>query len=208
RVAKALRNKGITLGQLKRSEEALAAYDEVLRRFGEATELPLREQVATALVNKGYRLGQLKRSEEELAAYDEVLRRFGEATELPLREQVAMALNGIGFKLLCEAKQIWANGEAGKAKQHLLLAQEKIVASLERRPQEPVALGNYGYIQFLLGEKEHARELLTQAITIGGEKIRQGELEDADIHPLPQDEEFRALVQIIPLQQKGQVGSA
>ena len=73
------------------------------------------------------------------------------------------------------------------------------MASLERRPHEPVTLGNYGYIQFLLGEKERARELLTQAITLGGEKIRQGELDDANLHPLPQDEEFRALVQSIPL---------
>ncbi|MDZ7305400.1 MAG: SIR2 family protein, partial [candidate division KSB1 bacterium] len=98
-LARALLRKGYVLGQLNRSEEALAAYDEVLRRFGEATELPLREQVARALVNKGYRLGQLNRSEEELAAYDEVLRRFGEATELPLREQVARALVNKGYRL-------------------------------------------------------------------------------------------------------------
>jgi len=197
-VARALVNKGFRLGALNRSEEEIAVYEEVLRRFGQAAELPLREQVARALFNKGVRLGALNRFEEELAVYDEVLRRFGEATELSLREQVAAALNGIGFHLLCQAKQAWANGKESEAQPLLLTAQEKIVASLEHRPDEPVALGNHGYIKFLLGEKEQARELLTKAIALGGEKVREGELEDANLHPLPQDEEFRALVLSIP----------
>ncbi len=84
-------NAGVVLGELGRSEEALAAYDEVLARVGDATEPALREQVATALFNRGVRLGALGRSEEELAAYDEVLARFGDATEPALREQVASA---------------------------------------------------------------------------------------------------------------------
>ncbi|MGH7801305.1 MAG: SIR2 family protein [Thermodesulfobacteriota bacterium] len=51
-VARALFNKGITLGVLNRSEEGIAVYDEVVKRFGEATEPALREQVARALFNK------------------------------------------------------------------------------------------------------------------------------------------------------------
>jgi hypothetical protein len=47
-----------TLGGLGRWQEAIAAYDEVERRFGDAQEPALREQVARALVNKGVRLGQ------------------------------------------------------------------------------------------------------------------------------------------------------
>ena len=69
----------------------------MLRRFGEATEPALREQVAKALVNKGYRQGQLKQSEAAIATYDEVLRRFGEATEPALRELVAKALVNKGI---------------------------------------------------------------------------------------------------------------
>ena len=72
--------KGITLGTLNCSEEEVAVYDEVVRRFGTATELVLREQVAKALVNKGITLGTLNRSEEALAVYDEVVRRFGKDT--------------------------------------------------------------------------------------------------------------------------------
>ena len=92
RIARALFYKGIILGNLNRSEEAIAVCDEVVRRFGEATEAALHEPVAEALVNKGNRLGVLKRSEEAIAVYDEVMHRFGEATEAALREQVAMAL--------------------------------------------------------------------------------------------------------------------
>jgi TolA-binding protein len=48
-VARALVNKGARLGELGRSEEAVAVYDEVERRFGAAPEAVLREQVAMAL---------------------------------------------------------------------------------------------------------------------------------------------------------------
>ena len=70
--AGALVNKGVTLGQLGRSEEAIAVYDDVVGRFGTATELPLREKVARALVNKGVTLTQLGRREEAIAVYNDV----------------------------------------------------------------------------------------------------------------------------------------
>ena len=47
-VARALVSKGIALGALDRSEEAIAVFDEVLAHFGTATELALRKLVATA----------------------------------------------------------------------------------------------------------------------------------------------------------------
>ena len=46
--AKALVNQGITLAALGRGEAAIAVYDDLLARFGEATEAPLRELVAKA----------------------------------------------------------------------------------------------------------------------------------------------------------------
>jgi preprotein translocase subunit SecA len=90
-VAKALVNKGITLGDLNRSEDEISVYDEVLRRFGDATEPAMREQVARALLYKGFRLGDLNRSEDEISVYDEVVRRFGNATEPAVRELMAKA---------------------------------------------------------------------------------------------------------------------
>jgi tetratricopeptide (TPR) repeat protein len=97
--ASTLFNKGVRLGTLGRSAEAIAVYDDLLARFGTATELPLREQVAHALRNKGVRLSALNRSAEAIAVYDDLLARFGTATELPLREQVAKALRNKGVRL-------------------------------------------------------------------------------------------------------------
>jgi hypothetical protein len=45
-----------------------SSYDEVVRRFGDATEPALREQVVWALLHKGNELGQLERPQEALAA--------------------------------------------------------------------------------------------------------------------------------------------
>ena len=98
-VANALYNKGVTLGQLNRTEEAIQTYDELLRRLGDAAELGLRNKAANALVNKGVALSQLNRSEEAVQAYDELLRRFGDAAEFALREPVAMALFNKGNAL-------------------------------------------------------------------------------------------------------------
>lgn len=198
-VANALRAKGISLGAMNRSEEAIANYDEVVRRFGEATEPVLRETVAKALINKGFRLSALDRTEEEIAVFDEVVRRFGEATEPGLREDVARALNGVGFVMICEAKRLWTSGNEESALASLSTAHDRLCAALERRPEAPIILGNLGYVAFLSGNKDEARSLLTRAIALGGEKLRQDELADADIHPLPQDEEFRELVRSIPL---------
>jgi len=98
-IASALVNKGFALRSLGRGEEAIVVYDEVISRFGDAEELPLREQVARALFNKGFALGSLDRGEDAIAVYDEVIRRFGDAEELPLRECVASALVNKGVAL-------------------------------------------------------------------------------------------------------------
>jgi hypothetical protein len=74
-------NKGVTLGSLDRSQDAIAVYDELLARFADAPEPALREQVAGALVNKGVTLGSLDRSQDAIAVYDELLARFADAPE-------------------------------------------------------------------------------------------------------------------------------
>ena len=47
-VAQALFSKGVTLNQHNRSEEEIAVYDDVVKRFGEATEPGLREKAVLA----------------------------------------------------------------------------------------------------------------------------------------------------------------
>jgi len=72
--AHALYNKGVTLGQLDRSEEAIAVYNEVDSRYRDDPTPTLREHVAQALNNKGVRLTQLDRFEEAAFAYRQSLR--------------------------------------------------------------------------------------------------------------------------------------
>lgn len=92
RIAMALIKKGITLENFNRSDEAIAVYNEIIKRFGNTNELALREEVAKALVNKGYSLSMLLKSKDAINVYDEVVRRFDTATEPILCEHVAIAL--------------------------------------------------------------------------------------------------------------------
>src|SRR4051794_4291911 len=78
------------------SEDKIAVYDDVVARFGTATELSLREQVALALLYKGLTLGHTMAA---ITAYDELLARFRTAPELSLRENVATALLNKGDAL-------------------------------------------------------------------------------------------------------------
>ena len=114
--AEALYNRGITLHELKRFEEALASYDRALtlrpdyaealsnrgltlhelKRFEEALAsydraLTLRPDYAEALSNRGNTLNELKRFEEALASYDRAL---------TLRPDYAEAHNNLGVALM------------------------------------------------------------------------------------------------------------
>jgi tetratricopeptide (TPR) repeat protein len=90
-------NKALLLSRLGRQEEAIAVHNNVVERFGAATELGLRELVATTLLDKGLVLSGLGRNEEAIAVCDNIAERFGAATEPELRKQVAMALVGKAY---------------------------------------------------------------------------------------------------------------
>ena len=74
------------------SEDAVAAYEEVILRFGESEIPAVLDWVAKALVNKGVALGTLSRPQEALETFDEVVLRFGESDIQTFRESVASAL--------------------------------------------------------------------------------------------------------------------
>ena len=98
-VARALVNKGVTLGQQGDSSAEIKVYDSVVARFGDDQTPALREQVARALVNKGYRLGQQGDSSAAIEVYDTVVARFGDDQTPALREGVARALVNKGYRL-------------------------------------------------------------------------------------------------------------
>ena len=97
--AQKLIRRGFERWQQGRAEDALYAYDQVVRQFGDSEVPALRMAVAMALVNKGISLGALGRLKEALAACDEVLHRFGESKVPELQEPVANALVSKGAAL-------------------------------------------------------------------------------------------------------------
>lgn len=97
--AKEIFDKAIALTNQNRLEDALTAYDEVVRRFGES-EMPMVScLVALALSGKGYVLDDLDRLEDALTAYDEVVHRFGDSEMPVVLGLVAMVLVSKGIAL-------------------------------------------------------------------------------------------------------------
>jgi len=73
--------------------KALSLFDDLLDRFGDATDEDVRLRVASALRQKAYALSVLGRVEEEIATYDEMARRFAAADTAPrIRRVVADGL--------------------------------------------------------------------------------------------------------------------
>ncbi len=79
-------NLGMTLGQLGRSEEEIGVYEEVVKRFGEAPELALREQVAKAHLGLALTFLLRKRFAEARAEAEEALRL--DASNDPARKMI------------------------------------------------------------------------------------------------------------------------
>jgi tetratricopeptide (TPR) repeat protein len=95
--ARALANRAFTLyaaGTFHTGawEDAIAACDEMIARFGERGVLELDDAVAAVLDNKAAVLMRLGRPEQQLAVYREVLTRYQDRPEQPLMKRVAKAL--------------------------------------------------------------------------------------------------------------------
>ena len=94
--ARELLGKALALAERGRLQEAVAAWDEVDRRFGASDAPADRQQVSQALVNKGKALGRLGRVEEASAVWDDVVQRFGadDGEGLPVAVATALASKG------------------------------------------------------------------------------------------------------------------
>ncbi len=95
--ARELFENGHALAEGGRLKEAVAAWKDLVRRFGESEAVDDRNRVSLALVNMGTALGRLNRFEEALAAWDDVVRRFGGNREPAIPNAVATALLKTAF---------------------------------------------------------------------------------------------------------------
>lgn len=184
-------NRGTVLLQLKRPDEALRAYEDVLLRFS-CTGTEHDELIANARVGKAQALVELGQMEEAASIFAGVVRDF--STRQDLQAIVAEAFNAWGFSLLREGKRLMSKGEVQMGEETLQLAREKLAEGLLHKADHAFMIGNAGYVAFLQGRSDEARELLKRAIELGGEAVREGEHADADLHSLPQDEAFRRLL--------------
>ena len=149
-VAMALFNKGVRLGALSRSQEAIDVYDQVVARYGDRQEPALADLVATALFNKGVRLGALSRGQEEIDVYDQVVARYGDRQEPALAEMVASALGNKG----------WRQYELGCYDASVASSR----AALVRKPSAALIRCNMALALLHLGEIADAREAYAQAV--------------------------------------------
>ena len=98
--AKALLKKAARLIKSKDREEAVAIYDQVIKRFGSSTAPQLRELVALTLLNKGVALVNLKRPEEAHMVLGQLTERFHPGSSDPGDQDTlarAMYLKGLAL---------------------------------------------------------------------------------------------------------------
>lgn len=96
RLAKALYARASRLANLGRYAEALAAYEDIDRRFDDAWEPDLRTMTVRALSVRVGVLGALGRPDEAVMACTQVERRAGSAIDTAMRRAVVGALSNKG----------------------------------------------------------------------------------------------------------------
>ena len=201
--AKVLFNAGVVLGELGRTDEAIAAYDLIDARYATDTAPALREQAAKALVNKGAALLQRRNNDKAIAAYDLVETRYASDVAQALRRLTALARNGKGFTLLCRAKADWANLDQRQA--DLDLAARLFEQAEADIDDKPIVLGNRAYCAHLRGEPVVViRQWLKRALKDGGERLYTATLDDLAIHPVPEDAAFRVLLDEVWAEVRGE----
>jgi tetratricopeptide (TPR) repeat protein len=112
--ARQLLDQGLAASEQNQPDKAIAAYDEVVSKFGDRDETAVAEVVARALYNKAIACGKLGRPQEAIAACEEIVRRYGDRSESPLASYAAEALfdKGVTFwdlKRMDDALAAWGD---------------------------------------------------------------------------------------------------
>jgi tetratricopeptide (TPR) repeat protein len=102
RIVRSMGMKATALRKLDRKREAIACYDDMIRRFQSVDDVAVEEVLSRAMLNRAWLLGDLGRWEEEIAAYDALVARYGENHLLSVSHTIIDALTG---KLQCYRDQ-------------------------------------------------------------------------------------------------------
>ena len=198
-VARAIYNKGVTCHDSKDTEASFAAYGSLIERFADHGDGEIRNLVAWALYNQAGIHGESDRFDEAEKLYNRIVSLFDRDAVPDCREAVVLAFSGLADNVISEAKRIWLGGDESKGRARLGQAQTYLAGASERNPDHPYVLANQAYLDFLLGDKARARELLARAIELGGQELYAEELEAAkeDQDQLPIDQEFIEILQAL-----------
>lgn len=93
-IVKAMGLKATALRKLHRDREAVACYDDMIRRFEPVDEAAIEDMVARGMRNRAWLLGELGRQDEEIAAYDNLVARYGDNHLLSVSHTILDALAG------------------------------------------------------------------------------------------------------------------
>jgi hypothetical protein len=197
-VAGALVSNALELEAAGRLEGALAAVNEFLGSFSGSVDPAVRKNELGMLVTKPVLLARLARGREAVESADQAHARMSGARDEQAEKLAPLALAAGGFARLVLGKQLWQGGDEAGARRWLEAADERLREAVEKGPEHASSMATAAYVAFLLGEKDRARGLMAQALTRGGDKIREAALKESSIYPLPQDEGFRELVRSIP----------
>jgi tetratricopeptide (TPR) repeat protein len=101
-IARSMTLKATVLRKLDRKRDAIACYDDLIRRFEPVKETAVEAVVSRAMLNRAWLLGDFGREDEEIAAYDALVARYGENHLLSVSHTIIDALTG---KLQCYRDQ-------------------------------------------------------------------------------------------------------
>lgn len=194
-VVQSLFNKGVMLTQLRRLDESITVYDEVVKKYGDYVESVICEWIVRSLYNKGIILSMLQRGDEFMDVYDDLYNRFGENTEPAIREWVTSGLEIKSHALLMIAKQCWGS----KTEMQTWLAEAAVIFKKihDRCKGNDFAknTAKQAYTAHLLNEPEsYVRELMREALRLGGLNVYQAMLSDLAQIPIPPDSKMRYLL--------------
>jgi tetratricopeptide (TPR) repeat protein len=87
-ISRALRTKASLLLRLEQIDSLIACWEEIVRRFGAATDEKLQRHVARAMYWRAVYVGDTGRQDKEIEGYDALIARFGDSHNEHLMEAV------------------------------------------------------------------------------------------------------------------------
>ncbi len=96
-LTRSMSTKALALEELGRDRDALACYEEMVRRFERAEDTVVRGRVASAMLRCAKLRGRLGRQDQEIAGCEALVARYGDVDQVDLKRTVLEALE---WKLL------------------------------------------------------------------------------------------------------------